>query len=320
MVTYDNNIDNGQHVEYNGRYYVFHVKRTAMKRIRDGFKGQKMLVLPQKVVDSTAKSPLSNTLYLADIGYFPNAAHHHVKREFELNQYILIYCVEGIGWYKMEQTQTVGPNQFFILKAGLPHSYGAGNQKPWTIYWFHFSGIDAWKIWELYVGAHYPVGNVLFSEHRISLFEQLYTTLEMGYSQDHIGFTNMALWHLLGSFIYPVSFEPRHEMKRSGRIDNVIRYMRKNLTQHLSLKELARYTNYSIPHFTAEFKKKTGYSPIDYHNRLRIQKACQYLDLTDSRIKEVGYRLGYQDPYYFSRLFSKIMGKSPSQYKAQVKG
>ncbi|MGE7057069.1 helix-turn-helix domain-containing protein, partial [Paenibacillus glucanolyticus] len=76
----------------------------------------------------------------------------------------------------------------------------------------------------------------------------------------------------------------------------------------------------SVPHFTFRFKEATGYSPIDYYLRLKIQLACQHLDLTGQSIKEISHRLGFQDPYYFSRLFKKIMGKSPSDYRDTRKG
>ena len=291
-----------------------------MPRVRDGFTGQKLLVLPKKVVHETASSPLTENLYLTDIGFFPNAHYHYVKRPSGFSQYILIYCVSGSGWYQLDQKQTVRPNQYFILPAGQAHIYGASGEDAWTIYWFHFAGPSARQFWQTYRTHHYPAGILPFSEHRVALFEQLYDTLDKGYSQEHVRFTNLALWYLLSSFIYPYSFEAGDEKKLPSRVDEAIMLMRRNLSNTLSLKQLAKYVNCSVPHFVSEFKKKTGYSPIDYHNRLRIQKACQYLDLTDMRIKEVSYALGYEDPYYFSRLFSKIVGQSPRFYKNRVKG
>ncbi len=291
-----------------------------MRRIREGFTGQKMLVLPQKVVDETASSPLTENLYLTDIGFFPNARFHYVERLFSFPQYILIYCVSGSGWYELDKKQPVRANQYFILPAGRHHSYGARAQNAWTIYWFHFSGSFARQFWQVYRAQNYPAATILFSQHRVNLFEQLYNTLDKGYSQEHIRFTNLALWYLLSSFIYPHSFEPKDEKNIPSRLDEAIALMREKLSTTLSLKQLAKHVNYSVPHFVAEFKKKTGYSPIDYHNRLRIQKACQYLDLTGMRIKEISYILGYKDPYYFSRLFSKIVGQSPRSYKSRVKG
>jgi len=56
-------------------------------------------------------------------------------------------------------------------------------------------------------------------------------------------------------------------------------------------------------------------SPIDYFIRLKIHFACQLLTQTDLKIKEIADRIGYDDPYYFSRLFKQVTGQSPKVYK-----
>ena len=291
-----------------------------MRRIRDGFTGQKMLVLPKQVVKDTASCGLTKNLYLTDIGFFPDARYHYVERSFKFPQYILIYCVSGAGWYKLSQEIEIKQNQFCILPANEYHSYGACNNDPWTIYWFHFSGENASNLWKIYYNSHYPCRQIPYSTYRIELFNKLYNTLDIGYSRQHVEFASLVLPHLISSFLYPYLFESIDKDSPRHRIDEAIVFMRANLTISLSLKQIAKQVNYSVPHFVSEFKKKTGYSPIDYHNRLRIQKACQFFDLTNKAVKEVSLMLGYKDPYYFSRLFSKIIGQSPTVYKNRIKG
>jgi AraC-like DNA-binding protein len=93
--------------------------------------------------------------------------------------------------------------------------------------------------------------------------------------------------------------------------------MQQNLSHLLSLEDIAASVNYSTSHYSAIFRKKTGFAPIEYFNHLKIQKACQFLHYTDLRIKEISDKLGIEDPYYFSRMFSKLMGVSPNQYRAR---
>ena len=93
--------------------------------------------------------------------------------------------------------------------------------------------------------------------------------------------------------------------------------MNKKIDYMMSLEEIAKSVNLSSSHFSALFKKKTGFSPIEYYNHLKIQKACQYLLFTDLRVKEISYKLGINDPYYFSRLFSKVMGMAPNDYRVK---
>jgi len=85
----------------------------------------------------------------------------------------------------------------------------------------------------------------------------------------------------------------------------------------LTLKEIAEGVNLSGSHFSFIFRKKTGFSPIEYFNHLKVQKASQFLLFTDLRIKEIADKLGIKDPYYFTRMFTKLMGVSPATYRTK---
>ena len=65
------------------------------------------------------------------------------------------------------------------------------------------------------------------------------------------------------------------------------------------------------------FRKETGVSPIHYYIRLKIQKACEYIELSDLKLSEIATRLGFEDASYFSRIFTHVMGISPSRYRTQ---
>lgn len=67
------------------------------------------------------------------------------------------------------------------------------------------------------------------------------------------------------------------------------------------------------------FKKRTGYSPLTYFNLMKIRKACELLDTTSMKLNQISFKIGFDDQFYFSRLFTKIMGMSPKAYRAQQK-
>jgi AraC-like DNA-binding protein len=94
--------------------------------------------------------------------------------------------------------------------------------------------------------------------------------------------------------------------------------MKENLDRSISVDELAEHLNYSSSYLYSLFKEETGYSPIHYFNHLKIQKACQYLSFTNMSIKEISYELGFNDPFYFSRLFKKLMELSPTEYREEL--
>jgi AraC-like DNA-binding protein len=78
---------------------------------------------------------------------------------------------------------------------------------------------------------------------------------------------------------------------------------------------MAKKINLSASHFSSLFRKATGMSPLDYFIHLKLQKACLLLYSTETKVKKVAGAIGYDDPYYFSRLFKKHMKLSPEQYR-----
>lgn len=102
-----------------------------MIRLKDGFDGERALVLPQLITQFMEKDPLLAALHITDIGYYPKASHHFRERTTPINQFVFIYCIDGAGWYRVNgYTYEVHENQYFILPAGMPHAYGADEGNP----------------------------------------------------------------------------------------------------------------------------------------------------------------------------------------------
>lgn len=95
----------------------------------------------------------------------------------------------------------------------------------------------------------------------------------------------------------------------------VILYFEEHFAESINLESLAESLNYSVPHLLFLFKKRTGYSPIDYLIRIRIDRAVNLLAETDAAIREIAASVGYKDPYYFGRLFKKYKGVSPDRFR-----
>jgi len=295
--------------------------KTKNERIKHGFKGQQMIVLPRKIVgDFLTKDPLTKGVYITDIGYYPKAIHHYVAREKGINQHILIYCVEGYGWVEVNGKQIlIEPSQYITIPANEPHIYGADEEDAWTIYWVHFNGNLAKHIVELIIKHSKDYKPYLaYNENRIKLFEDIYEQLDKSYSDDTLRYVNMIFYHFLSSLLYEEKFNGT-ETHKLNAVSTAIGLMKQRLGEVLSLCDLAYTSNLSVSHFSTVFKNQTGYSPIDYFNHLKIQKACQYLLFTDMNIKEISFSLGIEDQYYFSRMFSRLMNVSPKEYRNRNK-
>ena len=300
------------------------LKSEDMVKRKDGFSGERALVLPQSIVQEMENDPFSSILHITDIGYYPKAWHHFRERKEPISQYVFIYCIEGAGWYRINgQEYTVNANQYFILPAGTEHTYGADDANPWTIYWIHFKGKLASHFAkqcarpiEIKPGLHSRISI------RIDLFEEIFHTLEMGYSHENLLFACSIFYHYLGTLRYLQQYREagRNEADKNDIVTAAIHFMRENIEKKLTLHEIAEHIGYSASHFSVLFSKRTGYAPLAYFNQLKIQQACQLLDFTDMKVNQVCFKIGIEDNYYFSRLFSKIMGMSPREYKKMKKG
>ena len=100
------------------------------------------------------------------------------------------------------------------------------------------------------------------------------------------------------------------------KVERCIAFMIENINRPLQVATLAAFANISSSHFFALFKQRTGCAPMDYFTRLRVRHACELLDSTSTRIKEVAAELGYDDQFYFSRIFKLVVRVAPKQYQA----
>ncbi|MFB3389763.1 AraC family transcriptional regulator [Flavobacterium sp. LAR06] len=285
---------------------------------RDGFQGEKLIALPESIWRKAIKeNPVLSHLYITYIGYFPKAAHHFRERKNGCSDNILIYCLRGKGWYTIKNKRfEVSPNQFFILPATKEHmSYGANENDPWTIYWIHFSGceIDTFNH-SFNIGLYDGPKRINFNEKGIELWHTIYKNLEMGYGKENVIKANLCLYQFICSFLFPDTTNEKKQDEKDA-INNTILFMKNKLSEKLTLEDLARRNNLSSSHFSLLFKKSTGMSPLDYFIHLKLQQACLQLLTSEVKIKNIAANLGYDDAYYFSRLFKKHMKISPLQYR-----
>ncbi|RUA10449.1 MAG: AraC family transcriptional regulator [Flavobacteriia bacterium] len=292
-----------------------------MEKYQD-FKKGKTIVLPKGILNELEKNELTSSLMVTDIGYFEKAHNHYRERKQGCKQNILIYCTDGEGWFEVDQKrQHLQKNQYVIISSGTPHKYGSSNHNPWSIYWIHFTGSKS----HLFINhPNEKIGidlasNARFAD-RIILFEEIFNNLEMQYSIENIEYANICLWHMLGSFRYLSQFRKITEYNQKDKIDQSIRYMRDHMSEKISLEQIAKSVGLSVSQFSLLFKKKTSRTPIDYLLHLRIRQASRLLDFSSMRINEISNQVGFSDPFYFSRMFTRIMGISPKAYRNQKKG
>ena len=290
-----------------------------MDKIAEGFKGEKAIITPCNVQHFQASNPITKQLFITHIGYYPHAKYHYRERPEGCNENIFIYCESGKGWVKHnEAVFPLNRNQAFIIPAGDAHAYGTDSAEPWSIYWFHFQGENVFMFSNI-IGKtiHVEESDKSRYDDRFQLFEEMYQNLEMGYSSENLEYVSFCLMHFLASLKYINQFREIKTAKQTDVIQKSILFMKDNLENKITLDDIARQANYSVSHFGAFFAHKTSYAPMEYYNQLKIQRACSYLQFSDMKIKEIAFRLGYYDPFHFSKAFRREMAITPKEYRKQ---
>ena len=159
-----------------------------------------------------------------------------------------------------------------------------------------------------------PVYNIGYSEYVISLYSEairVAQSQEKYFQQLLAGIVN----HLLG--IVFSTHENRKLMESSSPmlIDNARSYMQSMVENDIKMPEVAAYLNMSYSSFRHMFKQYTGMAPSQYYINLKIQKAKEMLRSTSATIKEISYHLHFDTPEYFTKIFRKKTGMSPSRFR-----
>ncbi|MDD3172999.1 MAG: AraC family transcriptional regulator [Herbinix sp.] len=117
-------------------------------------------------------------------------------------------------------------------------------------------------------------------------------------------------------FIYITSYvKPQSTIDYTNHIVKATReYLENHYTDDISLEDMASQVNISPQYFSKLIKKTTGFNFIDWLSMLRVKKAKELLTDTSLTVKEVCFMVGYKDPNYFSRIFKKRIGLTPSEY------
>jgi two-component system, response regulator YesN len=105
------------------------------------------------------------------------------------------------------------------------------------------------------------------------------------------------------------------QLKANTIIEKANRYMEQNFTREISLEEVAREVNLSPYYFSRFYKEEAGINFSDRLTEIRMDKAKELLRKDEYSIKDVCYMTGYMEPNYFSKIFKKVTGVTPTEYK-----
>lgn len=270
-------------------------------------------LIPQRIIKQLRQNPLSKGLYITAMGYYPKARGHVMIRERHPD-HILIYCVEGGGKLTLDdKTLSIGSGDFIYLPRGSSHHYQANKRQPWSIYWLHFDGELADEFYNYIQLPEYHL-NIGVQPRVIRVFDGV---AALRHSRNNLGEFVQGGHQVqaLLSYIALLSEQRRIQSGASLDLEKIRAIMQENIHGQLDLDTLANEAKLSKYYFSKKFKELTGEPPIRYFINMKMQRACYLLDSNSRPVKQIAEELGYDDNFYFSRLFKKSIGMSPEHYR-----
>jgi AraC-like DNA-binding protein len=146
----------------------------------------------------------------------------------------------------------------------------------------------------------------LTSKQNFEIIVGLFEILSILSESNEIGFIN-------NDFYLPANNESKND-----RLSDVFDYVKENYKEEISLIEIAKIANLTPTSFCRMFKLKTKKSFVEYLNAVRVSNACKLLLETDKGISEIAYECGYKTASNFNKLFKKLTGTTPKEYRKKA--
>jgi len=274
-------------------------------------------------------------LYTLTCGYYqsppgkpypPLRAHptdHHLTWKYgrTLQGYYIVYITQGKGFFQSDNTEIkiIEAGTTFLLYPGVWHRYQPDPATGWEEYWVGFKGSYPQQLMQQrFFNAQSPLIRVGQNEAMLQLFLQL---IELA-KEENIGYQQVmsgVIIQLLGQ-MYTIQ-------KSSGlgsETEQLIKEAKFAMLSHMDTpvdgKQLSDQLNVSYSWFRKVFKQYTGLPPAQYQMQIRLQKAQELLASSSLTVKEIAYQLGFNSRFYFTRLFTKKTGITPTAFRAKARG
>ncbi|MDD4227124.1 MAG: AraC family transcriptional regulator [Mariniphaga sp.] len=274
------------------------------------------------ILEEQQVNPLTSSLYLTEIGEVEVEEGSIWNVEGRAGSCLLAFCIKGEGFVLLLGEQIpVSNDQYFIVPPGEGFKFYSELKTRSRFLFAGFSGVNSRQMTKEFALVRNLVPSVNNRvANREMLFDEIFNNLSKGYHNQNLEYIHFCFGHLLATFVYAYRTSDDLADELNPVVRRTIQFLERNLHQKLSLQQIAHEAGYSPTYLSTLFRKVTNYAPLSYFAHLKILKACEFLDYTRLKVKDISYRLGYSDPYYFTRDFKNKMGMSPRQYRNRIRG
>jgi len=241
-----------------------------------------------------------------------------IDRPQGMKGYIINLTIKGRGQvFSGEEAFECEPGDLLLFQPKTSHYYGRAPESDcWHHRWIYFRPRAYWSSWLVWQDEKRGVGRLRLPERLWAEFERLFTTIEQTHTSGKRFAEELAMNLLERLLLRAVEEDPRsHQQIRDPRIIEACQYVTNNLAGELKIDEVANHVCLSPSRLAHLFREQMGINLLRWREDQRIIRARLLLQTTQEPIATVGRIVGYDDQLYFSRVFRKRVGVSPSDFR-----
>ncbi|MDR0562893.1 MAG: AraC family transcriptional regulator [Spirochaetaceae bacterium] len=237
-----------------------------------------------------------------------------------LPEFQAVYVTKGEGVFGVAgNTYKVIPGSLMIILPGMKHFYKPVYEIGWHEYWVGFKGQFFSRLMqEGFLSEHTVFFNIGLQDYSIALFNQILDEIR---TQRPL-YQFKACSGVLSLLAETLTRERRQEQPNYYQkiVEKAKYLMESNMFSVIDIPSISEQIGISASRLNEIFKTYTSMTPYQYYIHIKIHKAESLLEQDETTVKEVAYSLGFEDQYYFSRLFKNKTGVVPSRWKKFVLG
>lgn len=276
------------------------------------------LVHSHRIIYTPSTFARSSLLHLQEVGSL-QARQPHTSARKDLASYLFFVVEHGSGILEYDGSRhMLQPGDCVFLDCRKPYLHRTGNDL-WHLRWAHFYGPNMSAIYKKYQErGGQPAFHAKKPERFSVLLQELYALAASGdYVRDMQIYSKLV--DLL-TFLMEESWHPGYARITGGKKQNLQEikdYLDSHYREKITLDALAERFYINKFYLTRVFKEQFGQSVTNYLVQLRITQAKRMLRFTDNSIESIAQECGLSDANYFSRLFKKVEGVPPGEYRKQ---
>ena len=277
------------------------------------------LVQSRRVIYQPSSFAMQNLLYLQEVGSL-TAIKTHTSRRQNLSSFLFFYVLEGEGVLTYQnQIYTMKKGDCAFIDCRNKYSQSSSSKNLWSLKWVHFYGSNICEIYSKYLERGGENCFSLNSEKQNPFVKLLDLIMETASSSSYIRDMkiNEELSGLL-TLLMEYSWNPNKTKTSNTKclnISNVRAFIDQNYTGNLSLDVVANQFNVNKSYLLRFFKENTGLTVNNYILQKRILLAKNELRFSNKTLEVIAEECGLREANYFIRVFKKIEGLTPGEYR-----